>query len=649
MINERFLSRLLIWVSFFALTAMVISFNKPEVVRKSAAYFDNPEKIEEVLNLNGGKVQGIYNEDKTVKIYAGIPYAKAERWKEPTSTSWSNTIDGSYFGPKSMQTNSNPVMDSLVSVYSEKGWHPNYKMTPVQERSEDSLYLNIWRPNNNQNNLPILVYIHGGSLTSGTSAFEDYNGEEIAKLGVIMITIQYRLGVFGYFAHPDLKAEALAETGHATTGNYGLLDQIFALKWINSNAYRFGGDRNNITIAGESAGSSSVSALCTSPLASGLFKRAIGESSSLVIKRAPHTYRSEAEAYETSANILNEFNCTSIQALREVPAEKLVETKYANSGMMKDGYAIVHDPYDVYKDGNNNEEALLNGYNVQEADAFVVPRFLFNPTNAGNALERLKDYFDEEYGQKIYDLYKDRIEKDAFNAFNEIISVYWFIMPHHTWSNAAIANGEAVYRYQFTKENGYHGTYHSGEMVYCYNNFAKQYKDFAYNESDYQLGKIMSNYWANFAKTGDPNGEGLPEWAPYSENSTVMELGEHVGQIEDKYLALYDLIDQFIDKEISEEPVREIDPSKSYLGSWLNAKNGFQITFNERRANANLPSYVSATSAWTTTNADGSISFYLNANTINIVTCRYDASRDVLRAHIKYYDEIDGDFVFYRV
>ena len=554
LVRKKIWIRLLTWVGFIGLTIGVIIFDKPTVERKSAAYYKNPVKITEPLVLNQGKIQGIYNKDKTVKIYAGIPYAKAERWKEPKEYTWDNVIDGSYFGPRSMQPKQNPVVDSLVDIYSEKGWHPDYNMVPEQNRSENGLYLNIWRPNNTETNLPILVYIHGGSLTSGGGSDNDINGEAMAKLGVIMITIQYRLGVFGYFAHPDLKAEALAETGHATTGNYGLLDQIFALKWINENASNFGGDASNITIAGESAGSSSVSALCTSPLSTGLFKRAIGESSSLVIKKTPHTYRKEEDAYKVSKNILKEFKCSTIEQLRKIDAYKLTETKFENTQMMMDGYALSKDPYQVYLDHENHEEALLNGYNVKEADAFVIPTYLFSPTNASNIKGRLIKAFNQEYGTKIYNLYKSKINRDAFSAFNEIISVYWFIMPHHTWSNMALTNGVTVYRYQFTKDNGYRSNYHSGEIIYAYGNLARSNKQFAYNKSDYKLQNTMLNYWANFVKNGNPNGEGLPTWNQYQNNTdNVQELGSNVGSIPDKYLELYDLIDQYLDVKIAEE------------------------------------------------------------------------------------------------
>ena len=552
-INKKFLYRILTWVSFLSITIALIAFDQPVEKRKSAAYYKNPELINEPLVLNEGKVQGFYNVDKKVKVYAGIPYAKAERWKEAKPYHWDDVIDGRYFAPKSMQPKESPITNTLVTMYSEKGWHPNYLMEMQQNRSEDGLYLNIWRPNTEETNLPILVYIHGGSLTSGSGGFDDYNGESMAKLGVIMITIQYRLGVFGYFAHPSLKEESLHETGHATTGNYGLLDQIFALKWINDNASNFGGDKSNITIAGESAGSSSVSAICSSPLAKNLFKRAIGESSSLVIKKAPHTYRTLEKGYETSENILKEFKCKSIDELRKVPAKKLTETKYSNSSMTLDGYALSKDPYQVYLDHENNEEALLNGYNLKESDAFVVPTYLTSPTNKRNILGRLKDTFNEEIANRMYALYEDKIEKDAFTAFNEIISVYWFIMPHHIWSNLAINNGVKVYRYLFTKENGYHATYHSGEMVYCYGNISRQNRPYAYNESDYRLQDIMLNYWANFAKSGNPNAKGLPTWNEYQNNGDqVMELGSNVGPINDEYLPLYDIISDFIDATIED-------------------------------------------------------------------------------------------------
>ena len=526
-------------------TIIILPLAHPTVTSFRA--LDSYSKERPLIQLNEGKAEGLLTKEKDVEVYAGIPYAKAPigelRWKEPQAPeSWDGIRDASYFADKSMQPASNAFTSTLVDVYSQKGWYPYLLGEKEQAMSEDSLYLNIWKPHTEETNLPILVFIHGGSLTSGSSAYSDYRGIEMARKGVIMITITYRLGVFGYFAHEELQAES----PNHTTGNYGLLDQIQALRWINDNAANFGGDKTNITIAGESAGSSSVSAICSSPLASGLFKRAIGESSSVVVYKAPHTYREMDKALETGNNIMKEFKCKNIEELRKIPANKLVNTKYSNSSMTLDGYALTKNPYDVYKDGENNEEALLNGFNVMEADAFVVPTYLFSPTNKKNIKGRLIDTFGEISGTKIYDLYKDKIEKDAFNAFNEIFSVYWFMQPHYSWSNMALKNGVKVYRYQFTKENGYHTTYHAGEMIYAYGNVKYDKRAHRYDKSDLELSETMLSYWSNFAKTGNPNQSGLNEWSEYHENDTkLMELGKNVSMIDDPYLDLYPLIEEY--------------------------------------------------------------------------------------------------------
>ena len=218
--------------------------------------------------------------------------------------------------------------------------------------------------------------------------------------------------------------------------------------------------------------------------------------------------------------------------------------------MTYDGYALSKAALDVYADHENNEEALLNGYNIKEADAFVVPTYLFSPTNKNNIKERLIDTFDKNVGEKIYNLYKDKIDKDAFSAFNEIFSVYWFMQPHESWTSAALNASIPVYRYQFTKDNKFHGNYHAGELIYAYGNVKNSPYDYRYNESDIVLSEIMLTYWSNFAKTGNPNSDGVNEWPLYnSSDKKVMELGEHVGLIDDRYKDLYPLIEEFIDEQ----------------------------------------------------------------------------------------------------
>ena len=543
--NRFILIRMIPTVGFILTSVVLLPLAKPSVVDFNA--LDSYSKNRPIIEVEQGKVQGLLTKDEKVEVYAGLPYAKAPlgdlRWKEPVDAEkWEGVRDASKFASRSMQQGSNQFINGLVDIYSSKGWHPYLKEEPSQKMSEDSLYLNIWRPHNDKKDLPILVFIHGGSLTGGSSASSDYRGIEMAKKDVIMITITYRLGVFGYFAHESLQQES----PNHTTGNYGLLDQIKALEWINKNAANFGGDKNNITVAGESAGSSSVSAICSSPLAKGLFKRAIGESSSLVTIKAPHTYRKMSDALKMGNDILKEFKCKDINELRKISANKLVNTKYTNSAMTLDGYALTKDPYQVYLDGENNEETLLNGFNVMEADAFVVPTYLFNPTNKSNIKSRLNNEFGEDIGGKIYNLYEDKIKEDAFNTYNEIFSVHWFMQPHYSWSKLANNNGVKVYRYQFTKENKYHTTYHAGEMVYAYGNVKNDPRTYRYDQSDLDLAETMLTYWSNFAKRGDPNGGGLPTWPTYeSGNTKLMELGSNVGPIEDRYMSLYPLIEEY--------------------------------------------------------------------------------------------------------
>ena len=230
--NKRLYIRQIAYMFLIVGFAIVMMFAKPKTIVKAAVNGEYLTKTE-IIHTSKGDIQGVYNEDKSVEVYAGIPYAKPPvkdlRWKEPQDMdNWSGVLDCSNFKSMSMQPKSNAVMNSLVDLYAQKSWHIDFTEGEVQEASEDSLYLNVWKPSGTKTNLPVLVYIHGGSLTNGTGAADNYNGETFAKMGVIMVTIQYRLGVFGYFAHDDLAKES----ANNTTGNYGLLDQIKAIKWF---------------------------------------------------------------------------------------------------------------------------------------------------------------------------------------------------------------------------------------------------------------------------------------------------------------------------------------------------------------------------------------------------------------------------------
>jgi para-nitrobenzyl esterase len=461
-----------------------------------------------------------------------------------------------------MQTRGSTFMDSLSHIL---GWH-DYQVKfgdeYLEEISEDCLYLNVFEPSKRQEGelLPVIFYVHGGSLTTGQSSYSEYRGEDLAKKGVVFVNFAYRLGVFGYYAADDLKEES----PNGTTGNYGLLDQIAALNWVYDNIEAFGGDKNRITIAGESAGSSSVNALCVSPLTEGKFRFAIAESSSVNMKKPFHTFRSYEDAVNTGAEVREEFGVSNSQELRDIPAEKLVQTKTQNSGMTVDGFALVEQPYLTYEKGENHEQALLNGFNVKEADAFL----LGTKATKENYVELMRDdlgfYADEmaavvpaDTQQRDQHFIVDAMG-DAKGALNTAYTAMWFTYPHYVWSNYMVNENRPVYEYNFTKTNNSLSNYHAGELPYAYGNLWRH--PGLYDEEDYKLSAIMQSYWVNFAKTGDPNGylyddDGnkteteLPSWLmKNSGQDKLLELGTEIKMIDDPNLAIYEVLDKYMNE-----------------------------------------------------------------------------------------------------
>jgi len=548
--NTKMKFRLLSWAVFILLATIDLLLAYPRKEYKSAVEYKNPLRTN-VLTLNDGRVQGVKTKDEAVEVYAGIPYAKAPvgdlRWKEPQDVNpWDDVLDCSKFKSSSMQPYPNQIVSSLTDIFAEKGWHPDFYEHKLEYTSEDSLYVNIWKPEGNVSNLPVLIYYHGGSLTTGTPSFYSYNGEQMARKGIIQVNVGYRLGVFGYLALDELQAES----SNNTTGNYGLLDQIKALEWVYKNISAFGGDNKNITIAGESAGSSSVSAICSSPLAKGLFQRAIGESSSVVVKTPPHTFRTLSDAKKVGNSVLKEFGAKNVAELRKISADELVKTKSTNSSMTVDGYALPKSPYELYREGLASDVPLLNGFNSQEADAFTIPNYLTSgQPNKLNSRDRLIETFkDASLVDRMMSLRDFSTDKAAFRSFNDIISAYWFAYPHYSWDRMIEDKYTSnVYTYYFNKNNGYYSGYHSGELVYVFNNLKSSLsKTFAYNDSDYKLAETMNNAWVNFIKTGNPSSSNLT-WQPWeSSKFNVMNFGEKAEMITDPYKDLYPLIGEFI-------------------------------------------------------------------------------------------------------
>lgn len=543
--------KLITWGLFIGILCANYLLTSPPYKNVPAVDNKNPD-VTEVVHVTQGDLTGVYNADHSVKVYAGIPYAKPPvgelRFKEPQAPdSWDSVRTCDAFGPMAMQPRSNTLYDSLSHIL---GWH-DYQVKLGDEylepMSEDCLYLNVFAPEDmGDEPLPVIFYIHGGSLTTGQSSYTEYRGEDLAKRGVIFVNFAYRLGVFGYYTADDLKAES----PNNTTGNYGLLDQIAALNWVKDNIAAFGGDPDRITIAGESAGSSSVNAICVSPLTEGLFNYAIAESSGIIAYKPFHTFRDYSEAIEQGNMVREEFNAKSSMELRDIPPEELVKTASNQSAMTVDGYAIVEQPYLTYEKGENHEKALLNGFNAKEADAF----------NLGikATAENYEELLAEDMGDYASDMAKvvpaDSPQRDqhfivdamgdAKGALNQAYSAIWFSYSHYLWNNYMVKQGKPAYEYYFTKTNNSLSNYHAGEIPYAYGNLWRH--PGLYNEDDYKLSDIMQQYFVNFAKTGDPNGEGLPKWeARTVGNNLLLQLDTKIKMTEDPNEKLYDIIDKY--------------------------------------------------------------------------------------------------------
>ena len=504
------------------------------VKRRPAVDAKNPA-VTDIVTVQQGQLTGLCTADGAVEVYAGIPYAKppvgALRWREPQDPEpWDGVFAADRFAPMAMQPRNSRLYDSLAQIIGYHDYRISLSDNFRDAVSEDALYLNIWKPAGAQEDLPVLVYIHGGSLQTGQPWYADYSGEGLARRGVIVVNMGYRLGVFGFLA-----TEALAaESPNGTTGNYGLLDQIQALRWVQENIAAFGGDPSNVTLAGESAGSACVSALCTSPLAKGLFVRAIAESSSVSAPLPAHSFRALDEALETGRATLERFGAATMDELRAIPAESLAAAADTNHHITIDGYVLTQTPYAAYQKGEHNEQALLHGFNAQESAPFI----LFSQANLKNYEQKIRSVFGD-YADEVLALYPAATDAEAKQNWADIDSAVLFSYGHYCWTRQALACGVPVYEYYFSKDNGRLGAWHSGEEVYCYGNIPDGSR--LYDDDDRALSDLFCACFASFASGGTP---GLPAWQQANGSGMVMEFGQTQGMIPDPYLPLYDILDR---------------------------------------------------------------------------------------------------------
>ncbi len=464
------------------------------------------------VRTDSGLVEGV--RENAAVVFKGIPFATPPvgelRWRPPqTPLPWAGEKKADRFSPVCMQTGSYP---------------PD---APAETVSEDCLYLNIWVPVAAlKEKLPVMVWIYGGGLENGSASTPLYSGDRLAQKGVILVTANYRLGVFGFLAHPDLSSES----EHHSSGNYGLLDQIAALSWVQRNIAAFGGDPDRVTVFGQSSGSISISALATSPLAKGLFQRAIGESGGLFepINLAPGFKLPGAE--QDGKAFASRAGATTLAELRQRPATELMKTPFG-AHLIVDGFALTQSPYDAYRKGEQNDVALLLGSNRDEGQAFIAARTI-TVENFTQELERdFPDVLVRSIGPQPGTT--DLQARASAAAFERDMRFRWDMW---TWVRLGTNAGRSkVFFYEFSRVPPYRagdkyfgwGASHGMEMQYVFDHLDQT--PLPWTIQDRRLASDMSAYWTNFAKSGDPNGPGLPFWPEVKSSSQqVMQLGNDI-------------------------------------------------------------------------------------------------------------------------
>lgn len=459
------------------------------------------QKVDVRLGLENGTIEGLYKEDQDIHVYKGIPYAappvESLRWLAPQPVQdWEGVLDCKAFGPIAMQAD--PVPFYM--------WTSEF-IAPAGNMSEDCLYLNVWTPaKTTDEELPVIVYIHGGGFSSGSGSVPLYDGSNMAQKGVVFVTINYRVGLFGFFAHPELRQQA----SHQSSGNQGLLDQIAALEWVQNNITAFGGNPKNVTIAGQSAGAFSVSFLCASPLASGLFHKAIAESGGALTPggRLSGDIRRE-QAEMSGINLQRKAGAASFADLQKMDAQTLLQIPFSAQPLV-DGYSLKQGVYASYLAGAQNDVPLLTGWNADEG--------LGAPNATAESFQQMARSQYGEQAEKFLQAFPAATDEEATQSQQKLNALGMFGLASYQWMQVQNQHGKSpVYVYQFTRKVPYgegqmdFGAFHSSEIGYAYDNL-DQSKVRPWTAADRQLAKTMSAYWVNFARNGNPNGEGLPDW-----------------------------------------------------------------------------------------------------------------------------------------
>jgi para-nitrobenzyl esterase len=500
----------------------------------------SPAAVRDRVKVETGVVKGAV--DNGVAAFKGIPFAAppvgALRWKAPQpAPHWKGVREAVEFGPRCMQ---GPIYNDMV--FRDKG------------PSEDCLYLNVWTAAASAKaRLPVMVWIYGGGYAAGATSEPRQDGENLAHKGVVVVSMNYRLNVFGFFSHPELAQES----GHDSAGNYGLLDQVAALQWVRKNIARFGGDPAKVTIFGESAGSFSVSALMASPLAQGLFHRAIGESGSFCGDVLDLKPLSESEAAD--AKFAESIGAHSLADLRAKPAAELLDAAVKQKDLWfspnVDGYFLPQTVREIYASGKQSRVPLLAGWNRDEGGYGSI--FEKDAPTAANfvafAHKRFGDKADE-----FLKLYPADTDEQAKRSAQDLAGDQFIAFSTWKWLEMQGPTGNStLYRYEFDDappapvnaeatggDAAPRGAYHSAEIEFVFGVLAS--KNLPWRPEDKALSDLMSSYWSNFARNGDPNGAGLPPWPAYNSQGryAVMHLDASSHEAPDDHRERYEFLDK---------------------------------------------------------------------------------------------------------
>ncbi|GAC1450707.1 MAG: carboxylesterase family protein [Chitinophagaceae bacterium] len=473
--------------------------------------------------INNGIIEGNYDTKAGLQLYFGIPFAKPPvgnlRWKAPQPLdNWNGVLQTKKFGPR-------PVQGIVFGDMNSRS----------DGLSEDCLYLNVWTPaKHDTKGLPVLVYFFGGGFVAGDGSEPRYDGASMAKKGIVVVTVNYRLNIFGFFAHPELSAES----PYKGSGNYGLLDQNAALKWVQKNIEVFGGDPAKVTIAGESAGSIAVSAQMASPLSKGLFAGAIGESGAGINPTLSPVPMAEAE--KTGLDFAKNAGAPTLAQLRAMSTQEIYEL-YSNSKRFGfptaiDGYFYTKSIPETFKAGEGAMVPLLAGWNSAE-----IPGTAFmqgQPYTEDNYVNKVKATYPKDYDE-VLKLYPHGSAKEIEISATALASDRFIAYSTWKWLDLQSKySNQPVYRYLYSKlrsplaDNSLTpglaggtvkkdqsaakafvpiGAPHACEIEYCMGNLYLV-KEYAWTEADYIVSATMQNYFANFIKNGNPNGKDLPNW-----------------------------------------------------------------------------------------------------------------------------------------